>query len=94
MNASAIMDLHYKWYLQILSQFNKPLGENIIKELFLRLTKSFMIRNVDYIPTSEVHELIHVHVAMLCWQNHKAKTVMYIIVANNFINAREALIKN
>lgn len=28
---------------------------------------------------------------MLCWQNHKAKTDMYIIVANNFINAREAL---
>lgn len=32
MNASAIKDLHYDWYLKILSKVHKPLGKCSFKE--------------------------------------------------------------
>ena len=32
MNVSAINDLHYKWYLKILSKLHEPLSECNLKE--------------------------------------------------------------
>jgi len=39
MNASVIKDLHYSWYLKILSKLHEPLGEWNLKE-FLNITSS------------------------------------------------------
>ena len=39
MNASAIKDLHYEWYLKILSNLHKPSGDCNLKE-FSDITRS------------------------------------------------------
>ena len=35
MNASAIKDLHYKWYLKILSKLHEPLDKCSLKEFLI-----------------------------------------------------------